>query len=320
MCVRSLCPRHCPSCVAISQGVSLRQGRRPYMEDRHVIVDDVRSVVETGQGESHAELPDASAWSPGRHYTLLGLFDGHGGAHTAEFAARELPRLLMRELGGGDPCSALTAAFHACDQEFIAVHRTRTRMGTTALAVLYDWAAHALHVANAGDTRAVLCRGDAAVRLTEDHKPDGEEEKARIRAAGGIVGADPDDASRTPRVYTMTGGGGLAVSRALGDAFLKNIPGRPPVAASSLVIATPDVETVALALPGDGGGPWDHFVIIATDGVWDVMSDQKACDVVKVALVEGGGPKGAADALVSFAHDCGSIDNLSAIVLLFGAM
>ena len=40
-----------------------------------------------------------------------------------------------------------------------------------------------LYVANAGDSRAVLCRAGAAVELSEDHKPEDPLEKARIQAA-----------------------------------------------------------------------------------------------------------------------------------------
>jgi protein phosphatase 1G len=44
-----------------------------------------------------------------------------------------------------------------------------------------------LWVANAGDSRAVLCRGGHAVALSEDHKPQSEAERTRITAAGGFV-------------------------------------------------------------------------------------------------------------------------------------
>ncbi|VDN42162.1 unnamed protein product [Dibothriocephalus latus] len=67
-----------------------------------------------------------------------------------------------------------------------------------------------LYVANAGDSRAVLCRARAAVDLSTDHKPEDAEEKARIVAAGGTVTADG-------RVND-----GLNLSRALGDHTYKN--------------------------------------------------------------------------------------------------
>lgn len=66
-----------------------------------------------------------------------------------------------------------------------------------------------LYVANAGDSRAVLCRGGAAVELSEDHKPEDPSERARIQAAGGTVTADG-------RVND-----GLNLSRAIGDHVYK---------------------------------------------------------------------------------------------------
>eukprot|EP00976_Prorocentrum_cordatum_P034926 710266-Prorocentrum_minimum.AAC.1 len=45
----------------------------------------------------------------------------------------------------------------------------------------------AVHVANLGDCRGLLCRGGKAVRLSEDHKPGRKDEKLRIQQAGGLV-------------------------------------------------------------------------------------------------------------------------------------
>lgn len=66
-----------------------------------------------------------------------------------------------------------------------------------------------LYVANAGDSRAVLCRAGAAVDLSEDHKPEDDRERERIQAAGGTVTADG-------RVND-----GLNLSRAIGDHIYK---------------------------------------------------------------------------------------------------
>jgi serine/threonine protein phosphatase PrpC len=61
-----------------------------------------------------------------------------------------------------------------------------------------------LVVANAGDSRAVLCRRGQAVEMSRDHKPMDEDERARIQKAGGFV--------QEGRVN-----GSLALSRAIGD-------------------------------------------------------------------------------------------------------
>jgi hypothetical protein len=59
------------------------------------------------------------------------------------------------------------------------------RCGSTGTIVLV--ASHAIHVANVGDSSAVLCRGAEALELTTTHRPDVPDEAARIQAAGGVV-------------------------------------------------------------------------------------------------------------------------------------
>jgi hypothetical protein len=103
--------------------------------------------------------------------------------------------------------------------------------------------------------------------LTLDHRPDRPEEGARILAAGGRVALGQYEGGRRgnlPRVFMPSGEGpGLAVSRCLGY-----------TAASSLgVTSTPDVITHRLA-------PNDRFLIIASDGLWAVLSSEEAVAVV----------------------------------------
>lgn len=110
-----------------------------------------------------------------------------------------------------------------------------------------------LYVSNVGDSRAVLCRGRRAVRLTVDHKATLLEEGERIVEAGGFV-------SRR-RVNGI-----LAISRALGDHMLKR---------HGDVVSCIPYCTVTRLRPRQ-----DRFLILACDGVWDVMSDQQAVDFV----------------------------------------
>eukprot|EP00899_Mesostigma_viride_P020482 jgi/Mesvir1/28435/Mv15858-RA.2 len=110
-----------------------------------------------------------------------------------------------------------------------------------------------LIVANCGDSRAVLCRSGTAVPLSLDHKPDRADEAARIAAAGGHV--------LYFNGYRVLGV--LAMSRAIGDVSLK-----------PYVIPEPEVTVV----DREEG---DEFLILATDGLWDVVSNQEACDLAR---------------------------------------
>ncbi|VUZ50935.1 unnamed protein product [Hymenolepis diminuta] len=117
-----------------------------------------------------------------------------------------------------------------------------------------------LYVANAGDSRAVLCRAGAAVELSEDHKPEDPPERARINAAGGTVTADG-------RVND-----GLNLSRAIGDHIYKQ---RSDLRMwDQMISALPDVTRTEL-VPGA-----DEFVVIACDGIWNAMTSQAVVDFV----------------------------------------
>ncbi|CAH8569484.1 unnamed protein product [Heterobilharzia americana] len=121
-----------------------------------------------------------------------------------------------------------------------------------------------LYVANAGDSRAVLCRGGAAVELSVDHKPEDEDEKARILAAGGTV-------TRDGRVN-----GGLNLSRALGDHSYKQTPNIPLT--DQMITPSPDVTEIKLVPSAD------EFLVIACDGVWNSMTSQEVVEFIQDRL------------------------------------
>ncbi|KAJ8607906.1 hypothetical protein MRB53_040002 [Persea americana] len=94
-----------------------------------------------------------------------------------------------------------------------------------------------LYTANVGDARIVLCRNGKALRLSYDHKGSDENEGKRIASAGGLI--------LNNRVN-----GVLAVTRALGDAYMKDlVTGHP--------------YTTETVIQGD----IDEFMILACDGV-----------------------------------------------------
>ena len=159
-----------------------------------------------------------------------------------------------------------------------------------------------LYVANAGDSRAVLCRaGGKATDMSVDHKPTLEGEKARILAAGGFV-ADG-------RVK-----GSLALSRAIGDIGFKQTPGIGPEA--QMVTALPDVRVEPLR-------QGDEFLVLACDGIWDVMTSQQVVDFVRERLGLGHAPSAVCAALCDacMAPNTGGMglgcDNMSVVVCVF---
>lgn len=126
---------------------------------------------------------------------------------------------------------------------------------------------------NAGDSRAVLCRGGEAMALSHDHKPNDEVEHARITRAGGTVEESQGGARTHYRVN-----GNLNLSRAIGDLEYKKNPNLLP--AEQIITSTPDVFQL-------GRTPDDEFMIIACDGVWDVLSNEDAVQLVRTRLADG---------------------------------
>ncbi|KAL4514291.1 hypothetical protein Ndes2526A_g04006 [Nannochloris sp. 'desiccata'] len=159
-----------------------------------------------------------------------------------------------------------------------------------------------LIVANAGDSRCVLSRNGQAVALTQDHKPMDPEEYDRIIKAGGFV-ADG-------RVN-----GSLNLSRALGDLEYKQSKNLPPEA--QMVTAFPEIRSEKLQ-PGT-----DEFLILACDGIWDVLTNQEAVDFVRERLLAGKTPKQICEeacdhCLAPDTSGCGKgCDNMSIVVSVF---
>ncbi|KAK9234820.1 phosphatase 2C-like domain-containing protein [Lipomyces kononenkoae] len=139
-----------------------------------------------------------------------------------------------------------------------------------------------LYTANAGDARIVLCRKGKALRLSYDHKGTDQMEAQRIKNSGGVV--------LNGRVNGI-----LAVTRALGDSYIKK-----------LVISHPYTTETYLT-------PDDEFAILACDGLWDVCSDQEAVDIIRDVKDS----QQASRILIDYALAHFSMDNLTCMVVRF---
>uniref|UniRef100_A0A7S1TLS0 PPM-type phosphatase domain-containing protein n=1 Tax=Erythrolobus australicus TaxID=1077150 RepID=A0A7S1TLS0_9RHOD len=140
----------------------------------------------------------------------------------------------------------------------------RIAAGCTSVVALV--AGERLYVANAGDSKAVLCRGGQAVAMSFEHKPQSDIETARIERAGGFV-------NRVGRVNNN-----LNLSRSIGDLKYKMNTSLPPK--DQMITAEPDLMIQDLTSE-------DEFLFMACDGVWDVMSNQEAIDFVRERLAQG---------------------------------
>lgn len=244
-------------------------------------------------GHAHSQGPrpsDEDAWCivqhlGGRQGTLfVGVFDGHGGEQAARLAADLLPRLFAEALAPISPDNPeeIRRAFLRAYEDTSARLSQETRSGTTAATLWITprsvWYAHV------GDTRIVLVQGGEVKRLTRDHKVRDPQEFARLQSLG---------AQFWGPYIVLPSGEGLAVARALGD------PAFAP-----FVIPTPDVGF----FPRPAQEAW---LIIACDGLWDVLSDEEAGRIATGHPT----PQEAADALLAEALARDTADNVTVIVV-----
>ena len=279
---------------------------------------------------------------PNQRATLVCVFDGHGGTRAVDLLAVRFGKIFDEEYSGtrmsidrqsngrmSDRMSVestsgvvdvLLSTFKRAETEVMNKHFSIG--GSTICACLFslDEEHPTLYCAHLGDTRAVLCRGGLAVRLTSmsDHKATDTFEKARIEKSGNSVSND--------RV-----GGMLAISRAFGDAILKDIRSeneaeKIPCVLKAAVTAIPDITATRVFASEDA------FVIVGCDGLFDVVSDQEAVNLVSECLAnlvdlwdeKSYGPWNApvtaqllARCLVEEALARGSLDNVTCAIVFF---
>uniref|UniRef100_A0A8C9QYP7 Protein phosphatase 1B n=2 Tax=Scleropages formosus TaxID=113540 RepID=A0A8C9QYP7_SCLFO len=269
-------------------GLSSMQGWRVEMEDAHTAV----------VGLPHG-LDD---WS------FFAVYDGHAGSRVANYCSKHLLEHITGSEGfrgaeragpGGEPAveavkSGIRAGFLKIDEymrSFSDLRNGMDRSGSTAVAVLLS--PEHLYFINCGDSRAVLYRGSRVCFSTLDHKPCNPREKERIQNAGGSV--------MIQRVN-----GSLAVSRALGDYDYKCVDGKGPT--EQLVSPEPEVFEIPRSQE-------DEFVVLACDGIWDVMSNEELCEFVKSRLEVTDDLEKVCNAVVDTCLHKGSRDNMSVVLV-----
>ncbi|KAI9145315.1 phosphatase 2C-like domain-containing protein [Paraphysoderma sedebokerense] len=215
---------------------------------------------------------------------FFAVFDGHAGKMAADWCGKNLHHELLKamdELPESSIPEIMNETFVRTDEE---LSKANISSGCTAVTsfIRRENGKHVLYTANVGDARAVLCRNGTAIRLTYDHKGCDPIEGKRIVEAGGFI--------MNNRVN-----GVLAVTRSLGDAPMKE-----------LIVGNPFTTEIELTSE-------DEFLILACDGVWDVVSDQEAVNLIR----SNPDPQAAAEKLVEYSLENFSTDNLSCIIVRF---
>ncbi|CAI9753743.1 unnamed protein product [Fraxinus pennsylvanica] len=320
-------------CVPLWGSVSIC-GDRPEMEDSVMAVPHFAKIP-TKMLIGNSVMGGISQTLSHLTSHFFGVYDGHGGSQVANYCRDRIHLALLEELksykddlvngstietrqvhwekvftncfckvdnevGGKASRNIPEESMESCSTTFEAV-APETVGSTAVVAVLCS--SHIV-VANCGDSRAVLYRGKKTIALSIDHKPNREDEYARIEASGGKV--IPWNGHRVFGV--------LAMSRSIGDRFLK-----------PWIIPEPEVMFVPRARE-------DECLVLASDGLWDVMTNEEACEAARKRILiwhkkNGTNPlvdrgqgidpaaQAAAEFLTSLALQKGSRDNISVIVV-----
>ncbi|VFQ92661.1 unnamed protein product [Cuscuta campestris] len=161
---------------------------------------------------------------------------------------------------------SILMAFKAMDRELRTTSIDCFCSGTTTVALVKQ--GQDLVIGNVGDSRAILGTRDkdnflTAVQLTVDLKPNLPAEAERIRKCKGRIFALRDEPGIARVWLPNTYSPGLAMSRAFGDFCLKDFG----------LISVPKISHRRLTQK-------DEFIILATDGIWDVLSNEEAVEIV----------------------------------------
>ncbi|KAK4487659.1 hypothetical protein RD792_005686 [Penstemon davidsonii] len=297
-------------------------GRRSEMEDSVVALPRFLSIP----SQMLSENPPFNSIHQDLTAHVFGVYDGHGGCQVANHCQENMHLALAEEIGIAKEnlniqigecilreqwVKIFINCFQKLDDEVGGFRKVKgdidfvapDSVGSTAVVAILC-PTHII-VANCGDSRAVLCRGKTPMPLSIDHKPNREDECARIEAAGGkVINWDG---------YRVSGV--LAMSRSIGDRYL-----RPYVIADPEIMFVPRVKE-------------DECLILASDGLWDVMTNEEACDLARKRILlwhkknsaaiiskeRGEGidlaAQDASNYLSQIAFQRGSRDNISVIVV-----
>ncbi|GFQ06225.1 protein phosphatase 2c 16 [Phtheirospermum japonicum] len=320
-------------CLPLWGSVSIC-GHRPEMEDAVMAVPNFMKIpIKMFIGDDGIDGISQTLSHLTSHF--FGVYDGHGGSQVANYCRDRIHFALEEELKNVKDVlvngitrdtrqvqweNVFTSCFSKVDDE-VGGKSDRVvpegdddtdvgdpqpiaseTVGSTAV-VAVVCSSHII-VANCGDSRAVLYRGKEAIALSIDHKPSRDDEYARIEASGGKV-----IQWNGHRVF-----GVLAMSRSIGDRYLK-----------PWIIPTPEVMFMPRARE-------DDCLVLASDGLWDVMSNEEACELARKRILiwhkknltnplvdRGRGVDPAAQAAAEYlshvALQKGSKDNISIIVV-----
>jgi len=249
--------------------------------------------------EDHSQLESGSMslLESGPHGTFVGIYDGHGGPEAAQFINDHLFNNI-KTIGAaeftsenqGMSADIINKAFLATEEEFLSLVKNQwlskpqiASVGSCCLVGII--CSGLLYIANAGDSRVVLGRQEKAVKvfkavqLSCEHNASMESVREELHS---LHPNDPQIVVLKHEVWRVKGI--IQVSRSIGDAYLKKAEFNREPLLSKFRLPKPFHEPILKAEPTilvQKLYPGDQFLIFASDGLWENLSNQEAVDIVQ---------------------------------------
>lgn len=284
----------------ISAGVAESVGKKQNMEDRHELVLDVGNHGTGTDGSKNKEV--ASTPIP---HAFFGVYDGHGGPRAAEYVAQHLHKAVVDHPAfEEDTETALREGFKKVEELFSEKVLTENWDGLTGTTVCIALLGGSyLYVANVGDSGAVLCRNGKPMKLSYPHTPRNELEKDRVLSEGGVLQSERlCHPVWNPKLIN------IAVTRAIGDIYYKHAQFVNDK--KSGLIAEPEIARVVVTKD-------DEFLLLATDGFWDVISPKEAVEFVKQCRSQAKDPEEVCQELTNLALCRATKDDVTVLLVNF---
>lgn len=240
---------------------------------------------------SQLESGPLSSLESGPQGTFVGIYDGHGGPEAARFVNDRLFDNIKKFTSESCGISAdvITRAFLETEEEFLSLVRNQwlnkpqiASAGSCCLVGII--CSGLLYIANAGDSRVVLGRMEndvkevKAVQLSSEHNASMEFVREELRA---LHPDDPQIVVLKHKVWRVKGI--IQISRSIGDAYLKKAEFNREPLLPKFRLPEPFHKPILLAEPTVSVQrlyPEDQFLIFASDGLWEHLSNQEAVDIV----------------------------------------
>jgi pyruvate dehydrogenase phosphatase len=244
------------------------------------------------EDQSQLESGSLSLHESGPYGTFVGVYDGHGGPETSRFINAHLFQHLKRFASEHQSMSAevIKKAFEATEDGFLSVVTKQWPMKPQIAAVgsccLVGVVCNGtLYIANLGDSRAVLGRTVKAtgevlsIQLSAEHNASFECIRRELHAS------HPDD----PQIVVLKHNvwrvkGLIQISRSIGDVYLKKAEFNKEPLYAKFRLRDPIKRPILSSDPSISVHelhPQDQFIIFASDGLWEHLSNQEAVDIVQ---------------------------------------